>query len=31
MLEGGDWESLVPPGVAAVIRQLQQVPGVKVL
>ena len=25
MREGGDWEALVPPGVAAVIRQLQRV------
>jgi nicotinamide-nucleotide adenylyltransferase len=24
--EGGDWESLVPPGVAQVIRELQRVP-----
>jgi nicotinamide-nucleotide adenylyltransferase len=23
---GGDWESLVPPGVARVIRELQRVP-----
>jgi hypothetical protein len=25
MREGGNWERLVPPGVAAVIRQLQRV------
>ena len=25
MREGGDWEALVPPGVAAVVRQLQRV------
>ena len=24
--EGGDWESLVPPGVARVIRELERVP-----
>jgi cytidyltransferase-like protein len=24
--EGGDWEALVPPGVAAVLRSLQRVP-----
>jgi hypothetical protein len=24
--EGGDWESLVPPGVAELIRSLERVP-----
>jgi nicotinamide mononucleotide adenylyltransferase len=24
--EGGDWESLVPPGVARVLRSLERVP-----
>jgi nicotinic acid mononucleotide adenylyltransferase len=24
--EGGDWQSLVPPGVAQVIRELERVP-----
>jgi len=24
--EGGDWESLVPPGVAALLREMQRTP-----